>query len=96
MIKNIDQQEVAMILICEEYCFRHHLASATEKVAARERFDTAVSEAHDGGIINVRKVFHTAQPLKRGTRCGEPPQGVTVFVHLHEADDSRWTDLTQQ
>jgi hypothetical protein len=44
----------------------------------------------------VRQVFHTAQPLKRGTRCGEPPQGVTVFVHLHASDDSRWTDLTQQ
>ena len=86
-----------MILICEEYCFRHHLASAAEKVAARERFNSAVAEAsEEGAIINVRKVFHTAQPLKRGTRCRELPQGVTVFVHLHDSDDSRWTDLTQQ
>jgi hypothetical protein len=87
-----------MILICEEYCFRHHLASATEKVAARERFNNAVSEAagKDGGFISVREIFHTAQPLKRGTRCKDIPQGVTVIVHLHEAEDSRWTDLTQQ
>jgi len=83
-----------MILICEEWCYRHHLASDTEKAAARERFDLAVS---DGCGLAVREIFHTAQPLKRGIRCGkEVPQGVTTLVHVHEQDDSTWTDLTQQ
>lgn len=87
-----------MILICEEYCFRHWLASATEKVAARERFDLAVGEAlEDGhGVGTAKSLFTTARPLKWGTRCGTPPPGVTVVVHLHEGDDSSWTDLTQQ
>lgn len=90
-----------MILICEEYCFRHWLASATEKVAARERFDLAVAEAtakeDGGGVGTAKSLFTTARPLKWGTRCGPtPPPGITVLVHLHEGDDSTWTDLTQQ
>jgi hypothetical protein len=85
-----------MILICEEHCFRHYTASSAEKSAARERFDLAVNDAADGGIIAVKTIFFTAEPLKRGIRCGNPPEGVTVIVHLHEADDSSWTDLTQQ
>lgn len=88
-----------MILICEEYCYRHHLASATEKVAARERFDLAVAEARerDCGVGTAKSLFATARPLKRGIRCdGPPPPGITVIVYLHEGYDSTWTDLTQQ
>lgn len=87
-----------MILICEEYCYHHHLASATEKVAARERFDLAVEDAlkRGCGVGTAKTLFRTAAPLKRGIRCNNPPPGVTVIVHLHEGDDSTWTDLTQQ
>ena len=88
-----------MILVCEEYCYRHYLASSTEKVAARERFDAAVEEARerDCGVGAAKTLFHTAVPLKWGTYCGgNPPPGVTILVHLHEGVDSTWTDLTQQ
>jgi len=87
-----------VILICEEYCYRHYLASATEKGAARERFDLALAEAQEDGcgVGMAKTLFQTARPLRRGTRCGNPPPGITDVVHLHQADDSYWTDLTQQ
>ncbi len=85
-----------IIMICEEYCFRHWTVAEADTVAARERFDAARGRS---GMLSVRDIFPNARPFSRKDvprgkcPCALYQPGVVASVHVHEAEDSHWRDL---